>query len=310
MIMKNKLHLLLLASMALLIAFSGCKKSDVSDWGAQLSTHTDDQSRFSNESDAVDNDANVIIDASAAFNGKVEGLNSIICDATVVLDSTVSLRRIIITYNGTNCLGTRTRTGVVVLTIPIAQHWVDAGAVLTMNIQNLHITRLSDNKSITINGTRTLTNVTGGRLRDLASLGTIIHDVASAGMQITFDDGTQRSWQVAKRRTFTYNNGIVVSTVGTHTDGINTGIGEWGTNRYGNTFFTIIDQPMIIRQDCDFRLVSGQVTHKGLLAEVVVTFGLDANGNATSCPGAGASYYYKLVWTGANGGVRTVILPY
>ncbi len=308
--MKNTRLFFCAAALSALFVFSSCTKNDVSDNGTQLTTHTEDQSRFSNETDAVDNDVNVVIDGFAAFNGKVSGLNSLICDATVSMDSTVSLRRITITFNGTNCLGTRTRTGVVVLTMPLTQHWVDAGAVLTMNIQNLRITRLSDNKSITINGVRTITNVSGGRLRDLASLGTIVHDVASAGMQITFDDGSQRTWQVAKRRTFTYNNGIVVSTIGTHTDGTTTGIAEWGTNRFGNAFVTVITQPMVIRQDCDFRLVSGQVTHKRLFAEVVVTFGLDASGNAASCPGAGASYYFKLVWTGVNGLVRTVILPY
>ena len=43
--------------------------------------------------------------------------------------------------------------------------------------------------------------------------------------------------------------------------------------------------------------------------DIFVTFGLNAAGNPTSCPVL-APYYLKLVWTGANGIVRTVILPY
>ncbi len=309
--MINKFRLVLIAITAISITFSSCKKSTIeSDWANEFKTHTDDQSRISAESDEVFNDANAIIDGFGAFNGRVEGLNSVICNATVVLDSTLTLRRITVTYNGLNCAGTRSRTGVILLTIPLSQHWGDVGAVLTANIQNLAITRVSDNKSIVINGTHIITNVTGGRLRDLSTLGTIIHDISSAGMTITFDDGSQRVWQVAKRRTFTYNNGIVISTVGTHTDGATTGIAEWGSNRFGNAFTAAITQPMVIRQDCDFRLVSGQITHQRLVADVVVTFGLDSNGDASSCPALGSSYYFKLVWTSATGVVRTFILPY
>ena len=308
--MKKTLRFLMVAVIAISVTFTSCKKADTSstDSTAELTTHSDDQARFEGESDAVANDANTAIENFSAFEGRVENTVGVICNATVVLDSTATLRRITITYNGLNCWGNRSRTGVVILTMPLGQRWRDQGAVLTTTIQNLKITRVSDNKSITINGVHLVKNVTGGRLAQLASLGTIIHEITSPGMTVTFDNNTQRSWQVARRRTFTYNNGIVITTVGIHTDGGVTGIAEWGINRFGNAFVTAITQPMVIRQDCDFRLVSGQVTHQRLLANVVVTFGLDSAGNPTSCP-AGV-YYFKLVWTGANGIVRTVILPY
>jgi hypothetical protein len=41
----------------------------------------------------------------------------------------------------------------------------------------------------------------------------------------------------------------------------------------------------------------------------VVTFGLDKNGLATTCPATG-SYYFKVVWTGTNGNSQTFIAPY
>ena len=167
-----------------------------------------------------------------------------------------------------------------------------------------------DNKSITINGTKTITNVSGGRLRDLATHGPITHDIASPGLTILFDNGTTRTWQVAKERVFSYNNGVEITTTGLHTDGTTTGISEWGTNRNGNTFVTAITQPLVIRQDCDFRLTSGVVTHSRSAATVVATFGLDSTGAPTTCPGVGGHYYFKIVWTNANGIVRTYILPY
>lgn len=310
--MKKTLHSLFVAVIAFTVVFTSCKKADTNsiiDSSSELTTHSDDQARFDNEADAIDNDANISIENFTDFQGKVENVLGNVCNADVVYDSTATDKRITITYNGANCIGTRTRTGIVVITMPLAQHWADVGAVVTVTTQNLKITRIVDNKSITINGVHTITNVSGGRLINLSIPGTtIIHDISSSGMTVTFDNNTQRSWQVAKRRTFSYNGGIVITTVGTHTDGNTTGISVWGTNRFGNSFTTSITQPMVIRQDCQYRLVSGEVTHNRLVANVVVTFGLDATGAPTSCP-AGV-YYFKLVWTGTNGIVRTIIQPY
>ncbi len=308
--MKTQIKLLVAAIMVLAVIFSSCKKDKAdridSDYSTELSAQSDDQSRVSAETDDIANDMNDILDDHPSINGRI---TRIICDATVVVDSLSDPKTVTITYNGTNCAGNRTRTGVVVLSTPLGVHWNEAGAVITASIQNLKITRLQDNKSITINGTTTFTNVTGGRLHDLSSLGSITHEINSSGITISFDNGTQRTWQVAKRRVFTYDNGIVITTSGTHTDGTTNGISEWGTNRFGNAFVTSIIEPKIVRQDCGMRLVSGKVRHDRLMTDVAVTFGLDAAGNPTACPGTG-NYYFKLVWTGANGIVRTAILPY
>ncbi|MEO6491045.1 MAG: hypothetical protein ABIO04_13970 [Ferruginibacter sp.] len=307
--MKKTFRLVMIAVMAISVTFTSCKKQDAAD-NAELSTHSDDQARVAESSDDIANDANTAIENFSAFEGRIENTVGILCNAVAVLDSTATDRRITITYNGLNCIGTRTRTGVVVLTMPLGVHWIDANAVLTVTVQNLHVIRIRDNKSITINGVHQIKNVNGGRLGQLSSLGTIVHEITSSGMVVTFDNGTQRTWQVAKRRTFTYAGGIVISTVGMHTDGTTTGVSEWGTNRFGNAFITVITAPMVIRQDCAFRLVSGEVSHQHLAATIVVTFGLDAAGNPASCPGLGGTYYFKLVWTGSNGIVRTIIWPY
>jgi hypothetical protein len=189
--------------------------------------------------------------------------------------------------------------------------WKNAGAAVTITFQNLKITRLRDNKSITINGSHVYTNVSGGLLINLATLGTITHSITSSNMSITFDNGSQRNWQVAKQRVFTYNSGVVITTTGTHTDGSNTGIAEWGTNRFGGAFATSILEPLVVRQDCNFRLTSGKVKHTTTTpaATGTATFGLNANGDPTSCPGSG-TYYFKIVWTGPNGNTITVIRPY
>jgi hypothetical protein len=225
-----------------------------------------------------------------------------------VVDTASNPRTITITYNGNNCLVNRTRTGVVKISMAQNVRWKNAGAVITVTFQNLKITRLSDNKSITINGTETYTNVSGGLLFNLVALGTITHTITSNNMSVTFDNGSQRNWQVARRRVFTYNNGIVITCTGTHTEGNITGVAEWGTNRFGNTFTTAITQALVVRQDCSFRLTTGKVEHKTALFNAAVTFGLDATGAPIACP-VGV-YYLKVAWTGPSGIPRTVILPY
>jgi hypothetical protein len=313
-IMKKSIQLITAFALILSFTFVSCKKTDTndnsSDYTAELSAHSDDQARFAEENDAMDNDANLFIDNYPAFNGVIGGVNNLPCHATHTLDSSNGIRRITITYNGLDCRGLTYRTGEVVLSMPVSQHWRDMGAVLTITTNNLHITRVRDNRSITINGVKTITNVTGGRLANLPALGTITHAIASPGMTVTFDNNTQRVWRIAKQRDFTYNGSIVITTTGTHVDGTTTGISEWGMNRFGHQFVTAITAPLVIREDCDFRLVSGQVTHSKLVASTVVTFGLDVNGNPTGCPAPGDFYYMKIVWTGANGVIRTVIQRY
>jgi hypothetical protein len=305
-------HLFLAAAIfSLSIIFTACQKdaATATDYITETSTHSDDQSRFSAEMDAVANDANAALEITAGFSGRTDDIQSIICDATIAVDTLSNPRTITITYDGTNCHGHHTRTGVVIISMVQGIRWRNAGAVLNVSFQNFKITRLSDNKSITINGTQSYTNVSGGLLINLPSLTTITHTITSNNMSVTFDNGSQRNWQVARRRVFTYNNGIVITTTGTHADGAATGIAEWGTNRFGHAFTTAITQPLIIRQDCNFRLTNGKVTHVTSLFNAAVTFGLNAAGAPATCPGTG-SYYMKIEWTGPGGVPHIVILPY
>ena len=309
--MKTKILFLAVFTFCTAVIFTACQKSISSsvDESTEVSMQADDESRVATEMDATANDADVMLEATPSFSGRRMQVQSPICDATVAVDTASNPRTITITYNGTNCQGNRTRTGVVVISMAQGVRWRDAGAAITVSFQNLTITRLRDNKSITINGSQTYTNVSGGLLVNLPSLGSITHTITSSGMTITFDNGSQRSWQVARQRVFTYNNGVVITTTGMHSEGNTTGIVEWGTNRFGNAFSTTITQPLVIRQDCDFRVTSGEVVHTRGAITATATFGLDATGNPTSCPGSG-SYYMKIVWIGAGGTTHTVILPY
>lgn len=307
--MKSRFSSFLLSFLAVTVIFTSCQKNATTDtdYSNESSIHSDDQSMFSDEVDGVANDADAALDITQGFSGRGEQVQ--VCNATVVADTVSNPRTITITYNGANCFGNHIRTGVVVISMAQGVRWRNVGAVVTVNIQNLRITRVRDNKSITINGTHTYTNVSGGLLINLATIGTITHTITSSNMSVTFDNNTQRNWQIAKQRVFTYNNGIVITSTGTHSEGGISGIAEWGTNRFGRLFTTAVQQPLVVRQDCSFRLTSGQVEHKTVAFTANVTFGLDASGNPTPCPGTG-SYYMKIIWTGPGGNPHTIILPY
>lgn len=325
-------------TIALFSLVISCKKDNTNNNSSNattVQTQADDQTMVSDEADIMANDVNAALSSQTSINGQsatvigtgmvgvnsvntsthtlgtagVITIDSIICDAVVVIDTTVNPRTITITYNGTNCWGNRTRTGTVVVSIAQGVHWEDKGAIVNVTVQNLVITRMSDKKSITLNGTRIFTNISGGNLIDLANLGSITHTI-SDNFTITFADNLIRSWQVAKQRVYTYNNGIVLTTTGTHSDGTYNNIAEWGTNRFGTSFISLITVPKVFRQDCDFRLVSGQ--NQILLSDSLnsmITYGLDQSGSPTGCPGTG-NYYLEVVWS--YYGIKTVpiLFPY
>jgi hypothetical protein len=310
-IMKKKILGFFTLALFTAISFSSCVKSGTKDedYNSEASAQSDDQAQFSAQVDAVANETTAILEGTGTLAARGFDIQSLVCNATFVVDSVSSIRTITITYNGFDCFGQYTRTGVVTVSIGAGVHWKNAGAAITVNYQNLVITRVLDNKSITVNGSHVITNVSGGLIYQLASLPGITHTITSSGMTVKFGNTAQRTWQVARQRVFTYNNGVVITTTGTHTEGNVTNIAEWGTNRFGNSFTSSITTPLVVRQDCNFRLVSGQIKHSVPLFSATATFGLNASGNPTTCPIAG-SYYVKIVWTGLAGNAHTVILPY
>lgn len=299
-----------------IILFTACKKDDSTSTNNNnenevVSAAVTDESQVSNEMDGIALDAATVIEYEPTFSGNNGVLGDIICDATVTYNTTTDPMTITVTYDGSNSCNVagRTRTGSIVLAMAKNTQWTTAGSSFTITFNDLKITKTATNKSITITGTHTVTNVSGGLLIHLPTEGPIIHTVTSENMKVSFDNGTARSWNVAKQRIYTYDNGAVLTITGTHTVGAETGIAEWGTNRLGGTFKTSTVTPVVIKQSCNFRVTGGSVKHSTDNFSAVATFGLNANGEAIDCPGSG-SYFYKLVWTGQNGGSLSLILPY
>lgn len=306
--MRLKNFLIASAIITLSAAITSCKKDNnnttTTDTATETKAQADDQSFFSNETDIATNDANASFETYAGSSTQTPaGIEtppgfSLPCDATITVDTASSTRTITITYNGNNCNLTRKRTGTVIISFPQGFKWKEANASLSVKFVNFKVTRNLDGKSIVINGTRTITNVSGGLLKNLATTDSIVHKIDDTNMSVTFDNDKQRTWETHFTRVFKYNNGVMIYTTGAVT----------GTNRFGNTFTSTITQPLVISQSCNFNIVSGQVQHTGANITATVTFGLDSSGNPiTSCP---LLLYYKVVWMGPNGTSLTYIGVY
>lgn len=310
--MKTTFRSLSAIVLAVGTTFTACKKDEVqpTDSTPQIQAHANDQQRISSNLDDLMTEITGALETTPTFSGRLQNNQNtnVPCNVGAVADTANNTWKITFTYNGNDCAGKHFRSGTVVVSTPAGTRWKNAGAVVTVNIQNLTVKRLSDNKSIVLNGSQTFTNVTGGIVWPRPTLQSITHTVASNNLSITFDDNTQRTWNIARKRVFTYDNGIVMTIHGAGTNGAITNAAEWGTSRFGQAFTTSITQPLIFRQDCHARLTAGEIKHQGF-ATATALFGLDKNGAPTACPGTNA-YYSKLTWTGPNGNAVSALLPY
>lgn len=294
---------------AFIFTFTSCSKSNTSpssgnDNTAEAEAQATDQLAYNNATDEVNDDVNAVINnKGGSYNSRIAGnpLFSLPCDLTnsnIVVDTTDNPRTITITYNGSTCNLSHTRTGTVVISFSSNYKWGTAGDVLSITFNNFTVTNSLTGKKIALNGTRTITNVTGGLLSSLPTLpptDSIVNTVADVNMSITFDDSAQRTWQANIRRAFSYNSasGVVVTTTGS----------AQGINRFGHNFTTTITQPLVYSQNCIAGYLGGQIKTVGSAVTTTATLGLTSTFTpVTNCQ---TVMYYQITWVGFNGKTLT-----
>lgn len=297
------------------LIISGCKKKEepaptpvtpVTYTSAQQNQRTSDQRSVENESNQAMDDA----DKAMQDCSKTRSTQAV-CNMTV--DTTLASQgKITLTYNGNDCSNTTSRTGSIVIQLPYSGYvttWNTAGATAVLTFNNYKVTRLSNNKSITFNGVHKIKNVNGGGTLQLLAGNSIVHQIR-ANMVITFDDGTTRTWLIAKTRTFSNTSGLIKCIIaGDTTFGSYSHAAVWGTNRLGQAF--TVDMPTAFSYNmfgsaCLFRPLTGVIIDYTVYNTITITHGLDIFGNpATICP-----YGYKFQWIDGNGVTQQVILPY
>lgn len=293
-------------------SLAGCNKDKLNQGSTDITTMQQLTTDEINVENAM-NDAATDADATMSFRGNQKSTGGgLPCNATI--DSTSILHdsiTLFITYDGLNCNGTRNRTGKIEIKKAVHTHWGQAGATVRYKFINYTVTRVSTGKSITLNGTKTFQNVTGGFVWQLGfGVTSIIHRITGA-MQTTFDDGTIRTWNIARQVTYSGAHNHMMMTI----DGLGS-VGEynnlitWGTSRNNEIFYTQITQSVKHKELCGGDPVSGITIHQipSENKSATITFGYDNNNQPVTgdeCPTK-----YRLDWQrNGNSGTKYVLLP-
>lgn len=307
---KNFFQLSIALAALLAITFTSCKKEDLSpepaDNTSVVQLTADENNVETILNDAMSDAGSVITPGGGGFkSGAWRPCHGTIDSSAIVNDSITYY----ISYDGLNCPGDRVWTGNIEVKRKVGTRWFQPGAAVVVKYINLTVTRVNTNKSITLNGTKTFTNVNGGLRWQVGTLITSYVETITGSMQVSFENGTSRTWNVARKLTYTGTQGNIVLTIdGFGTSGEYQNLVVWGTNRQGDQFYTQINQPVVRKQVCNFKPVSGikvhQIPAKNMSA--TVTFGYDDNNQPVTgdnCPtkfrvdwvrnnASGTAYYF------------------
>ena len=318
------------------LVFIGCVKKDTKpDDASTQQQNADDDARIQNESNSAADDANSAIagsneNSSARMAATTSNplrktyLNIVAGSDSVVVDST-STRTITIYYNKISNVNGRKRSGTITITSLSGTPWSQAGSQILLKF-NLTCTRVKDTKTITLTGSKTITNVNGGLVSTLGVGQSVTHRIQapqdSTGLTITFDNGKTVNWHTDRTRTITYVKtdtilGIPVraykvTLIGNGIQAGNSSLAWWGVDRQGENFYASIPTQIDYDQSVDWLgPISGALQVTGTARPFNITYGVDGNGNIVSNPSAGnLPYGYEISWTDLNGKSRTVVLPY
>ncbi len=321
--MKKIVSIAGIAALLMMAFLNSCKKEEKNETlDPQVQQHNADANSFKGESDQADNDINNALGDIPAFGKGNTGasiFSSPLCGVTI--DSTDLAQKIVyFNFDGvTPCFSpSRTRSGQIKVQLTSGTHWSDAGAVITETFTNFKVTRLSDNKSITFNGVKTLKNINGNNwLAFLTSTASLKYQERAFNIDVTFDNNLHATWNSARITEWNYVQAttnpdipyahITFTAKGDTSLSGYTNVDSWGLNRYGYNFTTYYNNPVKSNTYCGlWRFNSGELVHHVNNNDYSLILGVDQSGNPT--PFA-CAYGFKVMWT-VNGKSGEVILSY
>jgi hypothetical protein len=301
----------------MLLFISSCKKADEekTELDAQVQQHNTDAASYKAELDQADDDFNNIVsNTSMGYGGAA---SHPLCGA-IIDSSQISQKKLIIHFDGiTPCFSpSRTRAGKVEIQLTSGARWGDVGSVLTETFTGYKVTRLSDNRSITFNGTKSYTNVNGNNwLAFFTGTGTLKYRERVPAMAVTFDNNLSATWNSARTTEWSYRAAnanpaipyahiIFTSNGDTAVNGYSNA-DAWGSNRFGQDFTTYYHAPVVSNTYCGlWRFNSGVLVHHVKDNDFTFTLGTDKDGNATPLT---CAYGFKVTWTSGKNSASVVL---
>jgi len=326
--MKKAIFSTSIACLAILFLVIGCKKSDTMSTptaaeeavlAVQVSQTSSDQTIIENDNDAIATDATKATETVPGFNSstKVTGLFGAPADSTkdsasyrwFVIDRSPIARgfkRMLLRYLGLREDNGLTKQGYITIELIKGTKWTDSGAVLK-ETDSVSIT-YRDGKTRIYQNTRYVTNVSGGYYNIKNKINPFVYTMHSSG-SVTFENGTMRTYWIARRNTFSKTPPYPFTTDGDTTyNGSKCTIG--GTTRFGTSFW--VESPQAISSSTQFGYSAPTTGIRKLnnsgVSPVTLTFGVDSTGNQVA---AGIQPYgYKISWTKLNGQSGIKIIAY
>ena len=273
----------------------------------------EDSREVQGENDAAVNEINDVISNSKRASGRsseaegTSGICGFAVDSVKITQDTILLK-----YNGVTC-GNRTRTGTIRLSWAHGTKWKNVGAVIKIDYINYKIVRASDQKSIMLNGTQNLTNVSGGTWVELVLFNqSIVNSVTGTNLQATFEDNKTAVYNINRKITYTFPNSILtIKAEGIGSNGILNDLENYGTARNGDVFTSQVTVPIIWNATCGGAVLQGAVTVSNVTKSYDLKFlyGVDVNGNVQTVGANACPYGWKIQWT-ANGISNSKVLGY
>jgi len=300
---KKLQNLAIILVSAITLTFTSCAKEDLNQGPADPAT-LEQLSADENDVDNVMKDVESDVTSLMSNNiGNFKSTAWMPCNAKL---DTISMTKdtlvIRITFNGLTCDNKRNRTGTIELKTKLGIKWDQAGASVVCKFIDFSVTKVGSNKSVVkLNGKKTMVNVNGGHRWQVGTTLTSYVETISGSMQASFDNGTIRTWNVARKITYTGKAGqYILSVDGFGSTGEYKNLVVWGTNRQGEEFFTQITKTVVSKQSCGWDPVSGMKIHQipSDTKSATITFGYnDKNEPITDgdCPTR-----YRVDWQRNN----------
>jgi hypothetical protein len=300
-----------------LLSFGACHKktSDAAvpaTGNSAEGTTSQDQNNVTNASNQMSEEADVVASGSSS-NARVSSNSGTILSGVSRIDS-VTPGTYKITYDGTN----KSASGIIrkgTDSIIIHGQWHIKNAYI-ISYYDYTILNINNGKTLRLNGIDTITNINGGNYYNLLN-GSTITLMHKGTAQITFDDGTVRTWSHSREKVRSFANGIITSTItGTGTPNSLLNVEAWGINRSGEHFYGQISSPLVwsyyanpASNSCAHwtKPISGVYFHKGSGAGLTVTYGVSSTGASNAMPFDTCPYGYKLDWTFNNKSLESIV---
>lgn len=290
------------------ILITACKK----DEPVVAPTDSAPVQQLTQDDNAVEYHVNeVIIDAGEVLSG-TSGMKSLGLPCNSSLDTVYVINDTIyyhIRYHGLNCNHTKYRTGVVIIKIMQNTQWALPGAFFHVEFQNYTVTTVFNSKTVKVNGSASLENISGGVIQLLGTgLNTVIHK-NTAFVTLAFNGNPPREWNLTKLLVYTGKPGSLLLAV----NGFGSAHGysnllSWGKDRDGRIFFSQVAESIVFTEACNFLPHAGEQVYSipvdNLKANVI--FGYDDNNEPVS--GSECPTRYRLDWQ-QHGHSGTIYLP-